>query len=304
MKLLSQVLRTGLLVGAVLFALAGRSALADNIVFATNEPGGQILKVDLTTNTVTTVLSIAANPDSLVFSGKNILFTEVIQGNLADFNTTTMTVTNIATGFTQPRDLILEPGGTSTLVADFLGGTIDRVNLTTHIVTTLFTQTTTAGIDGLAYDSMGHLFAVLGRNEVAQIDPTTGAILNHTATFDGNLDGLTFDSSTGKLWVGSENGAIWEVPTSLASETSFAAGAIDGLEADGKGNLFLANFGTNVQEFNIPTSTLTDLTAVPGIDDLAPVAGIGSPTPEPSTLILFGSGLLGLAGTIRRRKCA
>ena len=48
MKLLSQVLRTeACLLVQVLFALAGRSGVGwDTTVFATNEPGGQILKVD------------------------------------------------------------------------------------------------------------------------------------------------------------------------------------------------------------------------------------------------------------------
>jgi len=267
---------------AVVAALVTQPSLlgADTVVFATNEPGGQIDRVDLTTNTVTPVLTVNANPDSLVFSGSNILFTEVLQGTLAQFNPMTNTVTPIATSFSQPRDLILDPGGASVLVADFVANQIDRVNLTTHAVTPLFTATTTSGIDGLAYDASGNLFAVLGGEQIAQINPVTGAILNTTTTFDGHLDGLTFDPSTGKLWVGSGNGAIWEVPTSLTTETSFPAGSIDGLVADGNGHLFLANFGVNVQEFTIATSTLTDLTAVPGIDDLAPVVGRGAPTPD------------------------
>jgi sugar lactone lactonase YvrE len=299
-KLASKSFRAGFVVGMVLLALAGASVWAsDVVVYATNEPGGQILSVDLTTNTVTTLLNISANPDSLIFSGNNILFTEVNQGTLADYNLITHTVTNISTVFVQPRDLTLEPGGSSVLVSDFVNASIDRVNLTTHIVTTLFSG---ASPDGITYDNSGNLFAVLNRNEVAQINPITGAIIKMTATFDGNLDGLTFDSTTGTLWVGSENGAIWQVPKSLLSETSFAAGSIDGLEADGKGNIYLANFGSNVQEFNIATDTLTNLTSVPGLDDLAPVSGLGSPTPEPGTLLLFGGGLLGIVGRLRRKR--
>jgi YVTN family beta-propeller protein len=311
MKLVSRRLKIGLLASAGMLAAGGSLAFADQLIYATNEEGGQLYKVDVTTNSVTTLVNTGANPDSLVFSGSNILFTEVIQGNLSLFNTTTDTISNVATGFAQPRDIVLDPGGKTALVADYYGGdtgngAIDRVDLTTGTVTPLFQSNgATYGVDGLAYDNKGNLFAVLGRHEIAQIDPTTGAILNQTTSFDGNLDGLTFDPTTGELWVGSENGAIWEVPTNLSGETSFPAGSIDGLEADGLGHIFLANFGTDVQEFTIGTSTLTDLTSVPGIDDLAPVIGGGAPppptVPEPGTIALLGTCLLGLAGFVRRK---
>jgi sugar lactone lactonase YvrE len=291
-------LKAVLLVGMALLTLTGGAAWAGDIVlYATNEPGGQILSVDLTTNTVTPLLNIAANPDSLIFSGGNVLFTEVNQGILADYNPGTNTVTNIATGFLQPRDLALEPGGNTVLVSDFVNASIDRVNLTTHVVTTLFSG---ANPDGLTYDNNGNLFAVLNRNMIAQINPTTGAIINKTSIFDNNLDGLTYDPTTGTLWVGSENGAIWQVPESLLSEMSFAAGSIDGLEADGQGNIYLANFGNNVQKFVIATHTLTDLTPVPGLDDLAPLSGLGA-APEPGTCLLFGGGLLGIVARLRRK---
>src|SRR5579872_1000172 len=95
MKLVSRRLKIGLLASAGMLAAGGSLAFADQLIYATNEEGGQLYKVDVTTNSVTTLVNTGANPDSLVFSGSNILFTEVIQGNLSLFNTTTDTISNV-----------------------------------------------------------------------------------------------------------------------------------------------------------------------------------------------------------------
>lgn len=304
MKASSHLHKIGL-TGLLFLTLGAGVASADVFVWATDEPDGFIDKVDLTTNTVTAFSTPGVNPDSLVFSGSNILFTEVGQGTLALFNTTTHAVSTIATGFSEPRDLILDPGGATALVADYVAGKIDRVNLTTHAVTTLSNFGT--GIDGLAYDGSGDLFAVINRHQIDQINPTTGAIIKSTATFDNNLDGLTYDPTTGDLFVASESGHLYEIPTSLVGSTEFSTGVgqVDGLEADGLGNIFMANFGTNVQEFNISTHVVTNLTSVTGIDDLAPITGNGAPpsTPEPGSVVLLGT-LAALIGVKLRKKLA
>ena len=50
----------------------------------------------------------------------------------------------------------------------------------------------------------------------------------------------------------------------------------DGLESDGKGNIFVAAADTNVWQYNIATDTAIMKNAVPGLDDLAPVVYLGS----------------------------
>jgi hypothetical protein len=76
---------------------------------------------------------------------------------------------------------------------------------------------------------------------------------------------------------------------------------------DGHGHAFVAGCGS-LTLLDYSTShdiTHPDFVLVTGgfgsIDDTAPLVGPGSNTPEPSSLILLGSGVLGLAGVIRRR---
>lgn len=300
----------------VLIALtfAGTSAHATDIVLtATSEVNNVVYTVDLTTNTVTTLFTppVNGNPDSLIYNGPNeIIYTQVNNGQIDIFNTLTNTNSTLVSGFLlQPRDLVLDPSGTSLLVSDFKAGNIYRVALPTGTLTVLSTLGS-ASPDGLAYDSSGHLFAVSGRHTIVQIDPTTGAVLHTSQVFDGALDGLTFDSTTGKLWVASELGNVYSVSTDFATITKYAgpSGTVfDGIEGDGLGNLFLGNFNTNVYEFNIASGTFTSGTAVPGIDDLAPIVGPGSNnqpptnTPEPGTLTLLGVGIAGVLTFARRR---
>jgi streptogramin lyase len=244
----------------------------------------------------------------MIFNGPNtIIYTQVVNSQIDIFNTLTSTNSVLATGFAQPRDLVLDPSGTTLVVSDFLSGTIDRVVIATGVTTVLSHPGGTP--DGLAYDGKGDLFVVINRDQIVQIDPTTGAVLAKSKVFDGNLDGLTFDTFSGKLWVASENGGIFSVTTDLGTVTGFtgpAGTSFDGIEGNGLGSLFLANFGANVYQFTIASGTFTSETAVPGIDDLAPIVGGGSgggptPAPEPGSWALLVMGLTGVITFARRR---
>jgi sugar lactone lactonase YvrE len=288
------------LAGLVLASAADRAR--GELLFVSSQASSSlgIQLVDTSTNTVRTVLSTTAAPDSLIFdTSGNIVYTTVGSGSsLSSFNPTTGANHVIATGFSQARDIALEPGGASVLVGDFLANQIDRVNLSTGVKTVLANVTRP---DGVTYDNKGDLFAVINRGgpnqSVVQLNPTTGQIIKSLSLsgMTNNADGITFDPSTGNLWVGFNDGpgGVIEISTSLTGATLFSSGGTtfaDGVEADGQGHLFIANVFSNptrIAEFDISSGRFTQLTPVAAIDDLAPITGLGAPpVPEPSSLTI------------------
>jgi hypothetical protein len=76
---------------------------------------------------------------------------------------------------------------------------------------------------------------------------------------------------------------------------------IDGLAAAGN-LLYLIHRGVGGVQVDLATDTIS-LTSpgIGGADDIAPLAGPGSPVPEPATLLLLGAAFAGMA-LGRRRK--
>jgi streptogramin lyase len=279
-----------------------------DVVYATSTTSG-VYAWDTQTNAVTNVFS-GIGVDSLVFDAQNrIIYTAFGSGEVRRFDPVTQSNVTLAGGFSTPADLVMEPGGNSVLVSNRDAGIINRINLATNAVSVLH-----SGIrpDGLMYDNQGRLFAVLGQNVVARLDPITGAILSSTATLS-KLDGLTFDSFTGKLFAAAPgiNGLYAIDPNNLSNVTALLSGALpnpDGIASNGLGNLFIAGFGdAHIYQFNIPTNTLTQGPFVPNLDDVTPLLPVITPSPpptipEPSTVSLFAVGVLGLLGHAWRRR--
>jgi len=311
------LLRLGI---ALLIMSAGRGFQARADILYVSSLAGYIERVDTSTNTITTVLNThGVAVDSLIFApGDNIVFSVPNAGAIGIFNTDTQDLRYVH-GFVEPRDITLEPSGTSVLVSDNGDQYVKRVDLTADSPVPVKLPSWLDNIDGITYDNAGHLFVVQSwAGYVAQIDPTDGHIIKRlqcgACSFGiDQLDGMTFDPVTGALWVASTTwNGLWEFNTSLNTSTLLAANKIpspDGVESDGAGDIFAAAQGNSyVYEYNIASHTTTQLTSVPFIDDIAPVTGLGSPpaatsaVPEPSAMLLLGTVLLYLGVALNRRK--
>jgi PEP-CTERM motif len=301
--------RIGTATLGLILALAGSAtARADQILYATSIAGsGTIYQVDIDTNTLTPVITNTGKADSMIFTpGNNIIYGNGVAGQVIEFNTVTHMSTVLAGGFSKElADLSLEPGGTSVLVSDRGTGDLSRVFLSGGSTIVGSYGAGLEGLNGTAHDSSGRLFASVG-DQVDQLNPVTGAVLRSVPV--PYADGMTYDSYSGKIYVASfSTNSLYSIdPTTLVA-TPVASGFAgpDGITADGNGNIFVASFDTgHIYQYDEISGLVTQRTFVNGLDDLAPASGLGSPTPEPSTLVMAATGLLAGAGAAWRRRRA
>ncbi len=286
--------QAGLLSAAISVALvAGATAQQ---VYATNEGGTQLDLVTLPKGTITNLFTTPGKPDSILLNPQGqIIYSMSPQGTVAIFDPTTGANTILLSGLKSPRDLIFDPGSTtSMLISEYSTGTIIRYNFVTGTYAVLAKKL--GSVDGLAYDPQGDLFAVAAHNTVVQLDPNTGAVLKtlvletHYKVNGG--DGMVYDPYSQQLWVshdgadpttGAKESGFFEIPTDLSGFTLFQDGTLlnksiaipvpDGIVSDSKGNLYIGAGLHRLVVYNIPTDTVTLNPVVPGIDSLVLVPG-------------------------------
>jgi hypothetical protein len=276
-------------------ALAAVGSASAQQLYITNEGSADIQLWNINTNVLSTIYTIGVgkeyNPDDLTLApGGQLLYTVPNQGTVSIYNPKTGVNKVLASGIGGARDLVVEPGGQTVLVAGYADpAQIYRVNLTTGATTVLVGKAAKLGTcDGLAYDPYGHLYAVAYHNTIVQVDPLSGAILA-TLTLEphsgvNGADGLTYDSYTGTLWATHDGKirGIGLIQIPVSPEGGFGGGFtfiplekvdnVDGIKSDGKGNLYIGAIYVALI-YNIPTNTITKQVVVKGADGVSLVPG-------------------------------
>jgi len=292
-RFLSQGIKTVLVL--TLAVMLCQASFAVEFV-GTNINSGQLLFIT-PPNTSVMITTTGASPDGVIFGpNQEIIYVLSGAGTVHIFNPFTRTDTTLATGFTTPTDLTMEPACKSILVSDIGVNKVFRIALNTHAVTTLYNGPDK--IQGLTYDNGGNLFAVDDQlNAIVQINTTTGAIVNQTPSGSPLTapEGLTFDNYTKELFATSNSGqALYEVPTTLGTVTTIpftAEPTLHGIVSDGAGNLYVV--GTNgttsfVLQYIISTGVEKTLNTVPGLEDMAPI--ISGPCPKSAGVLAEACG--------------
>jgi hypothetical protein len=195
----------------------------------------------------------------------------------------------LLTGVKLARDLEIEPGGETMLIASYNPGAIYRFNFTTGALT-LLAKKLGGTCDGIAYDANGNLYAVANHNTIVQIDPVAGTVLNtlvlepHNGINGG--DGLVYDSYSGSLWTSHDGTTGMGVEQIPVGPSGFAGTpalfvfppnvgpkvAPDGIKSDGLGNLYVGAIWA-VIVYNIPNNAIAQEVVVKGADGVGLVPG-------------------------------
>jgi len=268
-----------------LVLLIACSAAAQQL-YVSNEPKDSLQLLDLTQApvTLTTLYNVGAELDDLIVnSAGQLIYSVPSTGTVALFDPASGQNTILVTGLSHPRDLAIEPGGQTMLIAGYSPGQIYRYSFVTGVTTVLAKKLGTC--DGISYDPYGNLYAVANHNTIVQVDPVTGKILA-TLVLEPHLginggDGMTYDSFSGSLWVthdGKTGGGLLQIPVTPAGFSTFTfyptpgISAPDGIKSDGKGNLYIGAIWY-VVIYNIPTNAMTMKVVVKGADGVALVPG-------------------------------
>ncbi len=260
------------------FVLLTALSLSAQQLYISNEPKQSLQLLNLTTTPpkLTTLFTVGTGKldDLTVNAAGQLIYSVPSTGTVYLYDPTTGINTTLVTGLKYARDLEIEPGGQTMLIAIYSPGAIVRFNFATGATTTLANLGAelkalgtcdgqpcpkTSTCDGIAYDPYGNLYAVANHNYIVQINPTTGAIVNtlflEPAHGINGGDGMTYDSYTGSLWAthdGTTGDGLLQIPVTASGLGStfslFLTPALtasgsppDGIKSDGKGNLYIGD---------------------------------------------------------------
>ena len=206
-------------------------------------------------------------------------------------------------------DLAYNPGsGTAYWIAGRGNDTLYTINLGTGAVN----QVGMHGIDdmfSLAYDPVTHqLYGDATNGNFYSLNTITGAatLIGNNGIYPG---GMTYNSTTGQLILAMAggNGSFYSIDPATGAATLLGSPGFlndNGVAWDAAlGVYFVDDWNGQLYEVNPSTWTYSIVSNLNGdpFDGIIDVSGGGGTTPEPGSLILFGSGLLGVAAVVRRR---
>lgn len=266
--------------GAVGGYVLYRSTAPTSFVVATDRGNGQIDRIDIGTRNATVLISnkkLPSAPDSVVFiSDTQVLIDFVSSGDLGLGDTQNGSYSVVSQGHGTLRDMAVRPDGSGVLIAEQNTGTLLEFRVSDHSVRRFVQNQNLSGVQGLAFDPNGNLYAAVG-GSVIQLDPTNGRQIK-TFNLPGGSDGLAYDKHRNVLDVASGSQILGLDPkTGKVTVLIDGIGTADGVAIDRRGNVFIAA-DIGVLDFTTDNQLLIVGTDTNGVawDDVAPLSGGGA----------------------------